>query len=82
MSAPFSRRRSSFQNSTSSYTFLEIKLGSIDYTSTLSPGQQTSFFPVGQGLYTLSTREIDGVLLRGPKAIELQQLRLYDNLRQ
>lgn len=56
----------SFQNSTSSYTFLEIKLGSIDYTSTLSPGQQTSFFPVGQGLYTLSTRGIDGVLYAWP----------------
>ena len=56
----------SFQNSTSSYTFLEIKLGSVDYTTALPPGQQTSFFPIDRGLYTLYTTGIDGVVYAWP----------------
>jgi len=56
----------SFQNSTSSYTFVEIKLGTVDYTTELSPGQQTSFLPISAGSYTLYTKGIDGVSYAWP----------------
>ena len=62
----FFQTQVSFQNTTSSYTFLEIKLGSVDCTSTLSPGGQTSFFPIDAGSYTLYTRGVDGVLYEWP----------------
>ncbi len=56
----------SFQNATSTYTFLEIKLGSADYTAELSPGQQSSFLGVSPGSYTLYTKGIDGILYAWP----------------
>jgi hypothetical protein len=62
----FFQTQVSFQNGTSSYTFLEIKLGSVDYATTLPPGQQTSFFPIGPGLYTLYTTGVDGVVYSWP----------------
>jgi len=62
----FFQTQISFQNNTSTYTFLAIKLGAVDYESTLSPGQQTPFFPIGGGSYALSTKGIDGVFYEWP----------------
>ena len=53
-------------SSTASYTFLEIRLGSVDYLTTLSPGQSTAFFPISPGSYTLFTRGTNGVLYQWP----------------
>jgi len=62
----FFQTQVSFQNSTSSYTFVEIKLGSVDYTTELPPGPPTSFLPILPGSYTLYTKGIDGVLYAWP----------------
>ncbi len=62
----FFQTQISFQNNTSTYTFLAIKLGSVDYESTLSPGQQTSFFSISPGSYTLSTKGVEGVFYQWP----------------
>jgi len=62
----FFQTQVSFLNSTNTYSFLAIKLGGVDYESTLSPGQQTSFFPIDGGTYTLSTKGIDGVFYEWP----------------
>lgn len=56
----------SFTNATSSYTFVEIQLGSVDYLTALSPGQSTGFFQISPGTYTLSTRGMNGVLYQWP----------------
>jgi hypothetical protein len=62
----FFQTQVSFQNNTSSYTFLEIELGSDDYTSTLAPGAKTPFVSISPGSYTLYTEGIDGVLYAWP----------------
>jgi len=62
----FFQTQVSFQNNTSSYTFLEIQLGSVTYTAALSPGTKTSFFPISPGSYTLYTEGIDGILYAWP----------------
>ncbi len=55
-----------FQNATGSYTFLEIKIGPVDYTTTLSPGGSTGFFGIPAGTYTLYTRGSNGILFSWP----------------
>ena len=55
-----------FWNTTTSYTFMEIKLGSIDYQATLAPGYSTPFFPINSGSYTLYTRGTNGILFQWP----------------
>jgi hypothetical protein len=62
----FFQTQVSFQNNTSTYTFLAIKLGSVDYETTLSPGQQTPFFPIDPGLDSLYTKGIEGVFYQWP----------------
>ena len=61
----------SFQNNTSTYTFLAIKLGPLDYETTLSPGQQTAFFTINPGLYSLLTKGIEGVFYQWPAQQEV-----------
>ena len=56
-----------FWNQTSSYTLLEVKIGSVDYTTTLSPGSSpTAYFPMGEGSYTLYTRGTNDILYQWP----------------
>jgi hypothetical protein len=63
----FFQSQVSFRNNTSSYTFLAIKLGTaVDYEATLSPGQQTPFFDISGGSYSLYTKGIDGVFYQWP----------------
>jgi len=64
----------SFQNATSpSYTFLEIRIGSVDYTSTLAPGQATRFFEISPGSYTVFTRGTNGILYQWPQQQPIAQ---------
>ena len=62
----FFQTQVSFENSTSSYTFLAIKIGSVDDETPLTPNQQTSFTPIGQGSYYLYTKGIDGIWYQWP----------------
>ncbi|MGA2612605.1 MAG: hypothetical protein ABSG38_04025 [Spirochaetia bacterium] len=57
-----------FQNNTSTYTFLAIKLGSVDVETALTPGQQTQYFSIDPGTYSLYTKSIDGILYQWPAA--------------
>jgi len=62
----FFQTQVSFQNNTPSYTFLEIELGSVNYTSSLAPGVKTAFMSISPGSYTLYTEGIDGILYAWP----------------
>jgi hypothetical protein len=55
-----------FLNSTASYTFTEVKLGSFDYTNPLQPGQAINYTLIDPGTYNLQTRGIDGTLYQWP----------------
>jgi hypothetical protein len=56
----------SFWNNTSTYTFLAIKIGGVDYTTALAPGSVTSYFPIAPGTYSLSTEGISGAWYQWP----------------
>ncbi|HVO37502.1 MAG TPA: hypothetical protein VMV03_00600 [Spirochaetia bacterium] len=63
----------SFQNATTSYTFLEIRIGSVDYLSGLAPGQATGFFEISPGSYTVFTRGTNGILYQWPQQQSIVQ---------
>ncbi len=56
----------SFQNNTSAYTFVAIKLGSIDYETALTPGQQSPYISLDPGSYYLYTKGTNGILYQWP----------------
>ncbi len=53
-------------NNTSTYTFQEIKIGSVDYVGALTPGSPTAYFPIAPGTYILYTRGASGALYQWP----------------
>lgn len=63
----------SFSNNTSTYTFLAIKIGTVNYTSTLAPGQYTPYFPISPGTYYLSTQGISDAWYQWPNAQQIAQ---------
>lgn len=63
----------SFQNNTSAYTFVAIKLGSIDYETALTPGQQSPYISLDPGSYYLYTKGTNGILYQnGRQSSQLQ----------
>ncbi len=61
----FTTTQISFWNSTFSYTFQAIQIGSVD-AGTLGPNTTTAYFPIAAGTYTLSTEDSNGVWTQWP----------------
>ena len=62
----FFQTQVSFLNNTSTYTFLAIELGSVDYETALSPGAQSPWFSIAPGSYSLYTMGTNGILYQWP----------------
>ena len=63
----------SFRNNTYTYTFLAIAIGSVNYASTLAPGQATPYFSIAPGTYYLATEGVSGIWYQWPTPQQISQ---------
>ena len=66
----FLKTQVAFENATTSYTFTEIKIGTVDVTTPLPPAPATAsvtaFVPIDPGSYTLFTKGMNGIWYQWP----------------